>query len=760
MIPMKPGQKGSAPFTETLADMERRDQKIEQEIAQGLRSRPPLRSVFNIFEEKLEEEMYERFNRQTIPGVTPFNSRGRIIAPPFRGNIDSTGHFLPVANDLQLLPVASLACGVDATVPQAQREGIAFDGPNKTVAGFIPPDTQGAVGGAHVMMVVNGRVTIHRKFDGGTLLASVSLDSFFEMTIDGKTYPRNGAFDPRLLYDRASGRWFATGMEFGSPFGEHNGIILAVSRTGVPTGTWDKYYIDMGVPGAYPNSFLTDYSTLGVDNEGVYMAARIFPREAGTERAKFAVTAKASLLADPPALSTVFFTDDVTDMYSTPQPAHNLDNSAGGRAWFISSFNTTAIALRSLTWSAGVPSLSATTFLGTPTAVNPINAPALGSTTPINTGDFRSQMAMIRRNRLWTTRAVGMLASGVSNVTDPMDRAGCEWMEIDVSTDTPAIVQTGRVFDSAALKPRFYFHPSLAISGQGHVAMGFSGVKDTESVGIFVCGRLATDAPGTMQAILQTKVGSGSYTLKDFGGRNRWGDYSYTCVDPDDDQTLWTFQEYCSADNIWSVRAQRLWAPEPTATAATVSALPGQLSVSLPITGTGLFDPGPGFTRRLEAAVSGTGVTVNNVSYLGPTRASVTFSVAASAASGLRDVTITNPDGQFVTIPGAILIKASAPAISVTRTIVNTGSAWRVTFTLTNTGGSNATSIRIRTSLLGTTATTTVLPLAVSTMIPGATATVILFYPLSAATAGVRTVSRITGDFTGGTFSSAVSITP
>jgi hypothetical protein len=40
------------------------------------------------------------------------------------------------------------------------------------------------------------------------------------------------------------------------------------------------------------------------------------------------------------------------------------------------------------------------------------------------------------------------------------------------------------------------------------------------------------------------KAGEGAY-LKTFGyGRNRWGDYSITQVDPADDTSLWTIQEY------------------------------------------------------------------------------------------------------------------------------------------------------------------------------------------------------------------------
>ena len=51
-----------------------------------------------------------------------------------------------------------------------------------------------------------------------------------------------------------------------------------------------------------------------------------------------------------------------------------------------------------------------------------------------------------------------------------------------------------------------------------------------------------------MDPITTIKAGEDSY-VKDFGsGRVRWGDYSATVVDPADDTTFWTIQEYAETD--------------------------------------------------------------------------------------------------------------------------------------------------------------------------------------------------------------------
>ena len=45
---------------------------------------------------------------------------------------------------------------------------------------------------------------------------------------------------------------------------------------------------------------------------------------------------------------------------------------------------------------------------------------------------------------------------------------------------------------------------------------------------------------------------------------SRWGDYSATTVDPDDDRRFWTIQEWVSADNVWSTQiTEIIIVPEP-----------------------------------------------------------------------------------------------------------------------------------------------------------------------------------------------------
>ena len=146
-----------------------------------------------------------------------------------------------------------------------------------------------------------------------------------------------------------------------------------------------------------------------------------------------------------------------------------------------------------------------------------------------------------------------------------------------------------------------------------------------------------------------------------------------TSIDPNDDQTMWTIQEYTSsATNKWGTRIAKLMAPPPaTPTSSSPGTVPGgSTSTTTTITGTstagsGFFDPGPGFANRIGATVTG-GVTVNSVTYVDPSHVTLDLDTAA-ATPGTQGVTITNPDGQAETGRGVLTITAAPKALTVSK---------------------------------------------------------------------------------------------
>jgi hypothetical protein len=512
-------------------------------------------------------------------------------------------------------------------------------------SGWIPPDTNGAVGPNHFVTTVNADVAFYTR--AGAKLSQVTLESMFAGAMVG------GGFDPRIIYDRLSGRWMIAALEKNSS--DKNNVFLAVSNTSDPTGGWTSWELPVGATG-----YFTDFDTLGTDDNGVYIGVTMFDASSNATCTILALP-KAPILAAS-GVSVYSFTG-MTDFYGTPQPLPALSSvGASGAAWFAGSSTTVYanVMFRKVTWSAGVPSLSSSIAVTTPSYGSGPYAKANGSSTDICTNDDRVQMGVRRGNRIWLCRNVGTNAAGAAGST----RCSVEWMEMDVSGASPTLVQSGRVYDTAATDPRMYYYPAISVNGQGHVALGFSGSKSTEYVAAYTCGRLSSDAAGTMQAIATVKAGAGSYNQV-VSGLNRWGDYSYTSVDPNNDMGIWTMQEYTRGTNNWGTWVAELRSPAPTASNPGATATQGQAGASFTLTGTGFFDPGASFANRLGVAISGgspNGISGIVATYNSPTSVTVTYNVAADAQAATRNIVLTNPDGQSATVTGGLTISGAKVA--------------------------------------------------------------------------------------------------
>ncbi|MCX6359648.1 MAG: Ig-like domain-containing protein [Armatimonadetes bacterium] len=582
--------------------------------------------------------------------------RGRVIRskPRVRGGMSAIGapwHGLYVKRSFVEAPAVYFpppAFAGDRPAPRApQTINTSFIGLGYgDTAGWIPPDTNGAVGPNHVVIAINSDVGYYTR--AGAKLSQVTLESVFGDAMVG------GGFDPRVVYDRLSGRWLISALEMGSS--ENNNVFLAVSNTSDPTAGWTHW--EIGVAGA---GYFNDYDSLGVDDNGVYLGLTKFNTTTWTATYSIVTIPKAQVVAGGAITPSAFL--GITGLYATPQPATSVTAvGAGGALWFAASSNSVYanVIMRKVTWSGASPSLGGAVAVTTP-AFGPTSlAKAKGSTTDIDAGDERMQMGMRRGNRVWLCRNVGVDSSGGAGST----RTAAEWLEMDVSGGSPVLVQSGRIYDASVSDPRMYYYPALAVNGQGHVALGFSGSKSTEYVAAYTCGRLATDAAGAMQAIATVKAGAGAYTVV-ADGLNRWGDYSYTSVDPTNDMGIWTVQEYARSTNTWGTWVAELRSPAPTAANPSATATQGQSGASFTLTGTGFFDPGAGFTGRLGVAI--TGGSPNGVSGIvatvnSPTSVTVTYNVAADAQAATRNIVVTNPDGQSATVTGGLTISAGKVA--------------------------------------------------------------------------------------------------
>ncbi len=572
--------------------------------------------------------------------------------------------------------------GVLAVAPDP---GVSFLAVDSTESLYVPPDTMGSVGPTQILIHVNGRVKL---FDKTGVLGAINVtDETFWTSV------RNGAgvSDPHVEYDRLSGRWFLTAINV--PSTGANRILLAVSSGSTITNTssFTFFQFQHDLVGTTPNAdtgFFADYPTLGVDASALYIGVNVFGSSSLEGTTGFVIRKADLLVPQAPTITAFRQIGDASPASGiyTPQGVHNQDPQAT-EGYFIGVDMVvfSKLVLRRVSNPGGTPSISGNLPVTVPLTTFPIDVPQ--PTGPLMDGiDDRLFAAMISRGpsgspTLWTAHNIQVNTSGDASGTGGRD--GSRWYQIGSLTTTPALVQSGTLYDSASTTPFSYWMPSIAASGQGHAVLGASRASASAGNGgyasVAVAERLATDPLGTLSPPLLAQSSSSSYDTF-VEGTERWGDYSQTVVDPTDNMTFWTFQEYASATNTWGVRVIELEAPPPaTPSSASPATIPDEdPSVTVEVTGTsadgsGFFDPGPdtggpGFANHIAATVDG-GVTVNSVTYTDLTHVTLDLSTVG-ATTGLRSLTVTNPDGQSVMVPNFLTVSADPPR---TLTVITDG---------------------------------------------------------------------------------------
>jgi hypothetical protein len=568
--------------------------------------------------------------------------------------------------------------------------GATLSGTNSTSS--FPPDNDGAIGPTQYVIAVNGRLVSYNKTTGvadGVLNATT--DVFFSNVRNGSS-----TSDPQIRYDRLTGRWFVTIINVPT---NQNRWLLEVSdptSNGVISGatTWTGFFFQPSTVAPVPLNSATmfsDYPTLSVDANALYVGVDEFAGSGQPfQQCDAFVIKKTSVLGAGPISVTAFralmSSPAVGGDYSGPFAPRGVDNNdptsnegymigsdgnSFGNFWLVRIANpgTSPTLTQQM-----IPVLAENVARGVSHSGN-----ATGYFGYLDNLDDRYFQATIRNQQLWTTHNIDVDNTGVSQGTYLGDaRCAARWYQfnVPVNAGTPTIVQSGTVFTPSVANDSLqkqYFIPSLTISGQGHVAMGFSTGGQNNFVNAEVVGRLANDPLGTMQGPSAATANAFAYNPpSNPGGGNppryrRWGDYSQTTLDPIDDMTMWTVQQFVDATNSYGCRIVQLKAPPPATPSTLPDILVGQSSVSVTLTGTsssgsGFYDPGPNLASPARpfshltatitvGAASGTPPTVTSATYVNPTTVNLVLNSSAATAnvgSQMYRITITNPDGQLL----------------------------------------------------------------------------------------------------------------
>jgi hypothetical protein len=495
-------------------------------------------------------------------------------------------------------------------------DGIPFPGVGCSCA---PPDTNGAVGKTQYVQIVNEGYQVFDKNTGASVIGPNSISSIW--TGFGGACATLGQGDPVVLYDQLADRWVITQFAKSTSNGPVTDECVAVSATGDATGSYYRYGFHLG-------SNFYDYPHLSVWPDGYYMSMNVF-NSAGTAYLgpqAFAFNRAAMLIG-----AAASFVSPLGPLGGTVDPflPANLDGftlpPVGAPATFVgfpgqsSNPNYTTYHFHA---DFITPANSTFTTFANPAAAGfTALCPSTRACVPENGVISSSYLDGIGDRLMFRLayRNFGDHESVVGNYTvSASGVAGIRWFELRNVTNGPVTK-----YQESTYQPdtTWRWMGSVAMDGQGNMALGFSASSSVIKPQLRYAGRLASDPLNTMgQGEAHLFDGAGSQS----GTGNRWGDYSSLTVDPVDDSTFWYTNEYYAATGSFNWRTRigsfKLTgvSPSPTPTAtptATATATPTATATATPTataTATPTATPTPTPVPDFSLSISPSSVTIGH----------------------------------------------------------------------------------------------------------------------------------------------------
>lgn len=502
-----------------------------------------------------------------IPGISGNNSPARLPAnfvPRPAGNAIGSGTFFGFT-------------GLDQFLQAIAPTGVA-NGDNGQLE---PPDQGLAVGNGFVLEPINNAIGIYDT--QGNLFGFEALSALFGlaptfMVQNGQVAPPFGPFlaDPRAYYDAANGHFFVTEVEIGvdpttGNFGSTSQIMIAVSQTNDPRGSWNVFSLDVSNDGdarfgGCPTGCFGDQPLIGADANGFYVATNAFGLPPSNFRGAQVYAMSLATLENPSgggSISAVHFGNlnaapgipARSIQPATIPPGGSFESAQGGAEYFVSALdpahtvdNRVAVWAMTNTGSlSGTPSLHfnnvlvSTEVYGFPPSVDQKPGPTPYADFLASVGlkvheeivaanDDRMQQVVFAAGNLWTAVPTKVQPAGQGPV-----RAGAAWFILSPSLSggqlSASVVKQGYISIQSPKQNSVLF-PAVGVNAAGKGAVVFSVVGENYY-------------PSAAYATLDAVNGAGPIVISDpgvgpddgfsgyypFGRVGRWGDYSAAVSD-------------------------------------------------------------------------------------------------------------------------------------------------------------------------------------------------------------------------------------
>jgi hypothetical protein len=276
-------------------------------------------------------------------------------------------------------------------------------------------------------------------------------------------------------------------------------LLLAVTATGDPTGTWRRFRFAV----AQDPALTVDFTRMAMTADQIVITATEYDGDNETGVDIFTIPKSSAFgnTGTPAVTKTQALASDLT-------PVNSSDTTVR-----ILGLGETHIGLLRL--SGGSLTSLGTYVSPVPLVFGQRVCKQRGAPNPVNCGYTMLHYALLRDGVLWIVQASNDSAHAQIVVWKIIGSAATGYLIGDPSTE--------------------YAYPSIAVNRFGAALVGYSTLNSS----IYPSAAYRyIDAAGNVSESVTVKDGEGSYSFFP------WGDYSSTLVDPVDDTSFWTLQSY------------------------------------------------------------------------------------------------------------------------------------------------------------------------------------------------------------------------
>ncbi len=432
------------------------------------------------------------------------------------------------------LPIGEDAVWQKSLVKSSSSKAPVINFEGQTTTSF-PPDCNGTVGPSHYMQTVNSSYAIYNK--SGTILAGPTNMNLLFNGVSG-TNCNDG--DPLVQYDEQAQRWIA--VEF-SLCGVNDLMLVAVSSSSDPTGTWYAYSFDV--------ADTPDYEKIGIWQDGYYMGTNT---GSGND---IYVMERSKMLQGLPAQMVGFDNSwrPGTGFLCVPPLDNDATFAPAGSPGLFIAFNDDAVAggtdqlwiyELAVNWTTPANSTFVRSQQLNVTAFDSQFDPSWNDITQPNAQKLDAVPQVIMNAPQY--RNFGTYQTIVCCHTvdvDATNHSGIRWYELRKTP--PSTTWTIRQQGTFAPDAHSRWMGSIMLNGNGKIAMAYSISSSTIYPGIRYCGQSTSayaNATGLMDVPEEViHNGTVAQVVNSTYGM-RWGDYALLSIDPNDDETFWFTSEY------------------------------------------------------------------------------------------------------------------------------------------------------------------------------------------------------------------------